>query len=513
MPFLSILLQSLGTVLTLVITQLLWTYFRSPIKNIPGPFLAKFTNLWRLFDTYGGRAELTHQTVHEKYGFAVRLGPNIVSLNDPKLLKIIYNTRGDYLKSEFYSVNDSKLGSQIIHNVFSTRSNELHSAAMRPLLGFYKMSSILAQEPLVDKTIAALCTRLDEEFVEKGRPCRMDEWMLFFAWDVISQLTFGRPMGFLDQGKDHTGILSTSKQAMDYFAVVGQIPALDHWLAKNPVRPVGPPGFGPAVAYCAQQVMGRQKTDAETARQPDMLDGFLEIKKSNPKTSDDKTIISALLVNILAGADTTAALLCSIIYFTLKHPKIHRKLLNELDNANLSKPITYATTSTLPYLDAIIKESSRIHPVIGLLLERIVPEGGLKLSDGTIIPPGTIVGMNPWVLHQDKQIYGEDAASFNPNRWLRDFASGETEEDFQARLALMKATDLSFGAGNRACFGKNISFLEIYKVVATLFLEYDVSLFDIILRGELLMKDLDEARGSTKEMESAELVVGATIWN
>ena len=98
MLLLSIALQSLGGFLFLTIAQLLWTYIKSPLKNIPGPFFAKFTNLWRFFDTYGGRPELTQRILHEKYGSVVRLGPNVVSISDPKIMRIIYNTRGDYLK-------------------------------------------------------------------------------------------------------------------------------------------------------------------------------------------------------------------------------------------------------------------------------------------------------------------------------------------------------------------------------------------------------------------------------
>ena len=98
MLLLLVALQSLGGLLLLAIIQLSWTYFTTPLKSIPGPFFAKFTNLWRFFDTYGGRPELTHQLLHKKHGSAVRLGPNVVSISDPKYLRVIYNTRGDYLK-------------------------------------------------------------------------------------------------------------------------------------------------------------------------------------------------------------------------------------------------------------------------------------------------------------------------------------------------------------------------------------------------------------------------------
>lgn len=302
----------------------------------------------------------------------------------------------------------------------------------------------------------------------------MDEWLLFFAWDVIAQMTFSRSMGFMDHGKDYSGLLATADRALDYFATVGQMPSLDHWLAKNPIRPIGPPGFDLAAIYCAQQAMERQQSSEKREGKPDMLDRLLGVKESNPEMMNDQVVIGALLVNVLAGSDTSAILLKSIIYYTLKNTKVYQRLQEELDKADLAHPVSYAAASTLPYLDAVIKESMRIHPGVGLLLERVVPESGLTLSDGTIIPPGTIVGMNGWVIHQNKEIYGQDATCFKPERWLRDLSAGETEDEFQARLSLMKTTDLTFGAGNRICLGKNISILEVYKVIPTLFLKYDV---------------------------------------
>lgn len=95
---LALVIQALLGLTTLFITNLLWSYYNSPLKPIPGPFVAKFTNLWRFFDVWGGRPELTLRKLHQRYGSAVRIGPNIVSLSDPRLIKTIYSTRGEYLK-------------------------------------------------------------------------------------------------------------------------------------------------------------------------------------------------------------------------------------------------------------------------------------------------------------------------------------------------------------------------------------------------------------------------------
>ena len=382
-------------------------------------------------------------------------------------------------KSHFYDLGAAKVGQAIIHTVFSTQSNEYHSQIMRPIAKFYKMSSLLKTEPLVGQTIEFFCQRLDKEFVDgsnAGKTCKIDEWFSFFAWDVIGELTFSERMGFLENAGDSTGLLNNAEKGIDYFATIGQIPTLDHWLAKNPVMPIGPPSLDPQAAFCVQQSIARQQGINSKAReQKDMLDEFLEIKKTNPEQIDNNSVVSAILINILAGSDTTAILLRAIVYYVLKDPRIHKKLQTELGEANLARPVTYKESHRLSYLDAVVLEACRVHPGVGLLLERIVPESGLTLADGTVIPPGTIVGMNAWVIHQNKSIFGQDAASFNPDRWLRNIEGEETEEAFRGRIDRMKKADLTFGAGKRVCLGRHVAMLETYKVIATLFLTYNVS--------------------------------------
>ena len=68
------------------------------IANVPGPFCAAYTDLWRFFVVWGGRAERTHIQLHDKYGPLVRLGPNSVSISDPEAIKVIYGLASTYVK-------------------------------------------------------------------------------------------------------------------------------------------------------------------------------------------------------------------------------------------------------------------------------------------------------------------------------------------------------------------------------------------------------------------------------
>ena len=66
---------------------------------------------------------------------------------------------------------------------------------------------------------------------------------------------------------------------------------------------------------------------------------------------------------------------------------------------------------------AVVWEAIRIHPPVGLILERHVPKGGVDIL-GVHLPEDTVVGTNAWVLHRDKEIFGEDVEAFRPERWI-----------------------------------------------------------------------------------------------
>jgi hypothetical protein len=89
-----------GATLLLValITQILYNKYGHGINSIPGPALASVTGLWRFALVTGRRPELKHIELHRKYGSIVRLGPNVVSVSDPKAIKIIYAINAGFVK-------------------------------------------------------------------------------------------------------------------------------------------------------------------------------------------------------------------------------------------------------------------------------------------------------------------------------------------------------------------------------------------------------------------------------
>lgn len=97
------------------------------------------------------------------------------------------------------------------------------------------------------------------------------------------------------------------------------------------------------------------------------------------------------------------------------------------------------------------------------------------LPDGYILPAGTNVSMNPWVINRHP-LFGDAVDDFIPERWLQQ--PREAEAEYQKRIGQMKRADLVFGGGVRACTGRYVSFLEMYKLIPTLLMEYEIGLVD-----------------------------------
>ncbi|CAL5867508.1 uncharacterized protein PFLUO_LOCUS1727 [Penicillium psychrofluorescens] len=482
-----------GILLLAVIFHLTRNYLTPGASAVPGPFLAKLSHIWRFIDVANGRAERTLYKLHQKHGDYVRLGPNVISIRDLDTLKTIYGINQGYNKTNFYRVQQQMAKGRPTPTLFTTTDEDFHAAIKKPISAAYSMSTLTEFEPFVDKTIHTFFAQLDE-FVARKKVCDIASWLQYYAFDVIGELTFGKPLGFLERGGDVDGIIAALEKMLNYSGKIGQIPWLDYVFIKNPLRQFIKGGSTGAVARFARTQLDERLRQTEgTDDKPappshrDFLARFLEAKKTHPDIVSDNQVFSYTISNVNAGSDTTAISLRAVLYYTLKSTRVTAKLNQELTDAyrekRISLPVSWKQSQEqLPYLDAVIKEALRLHPAVGLLLERIVPAGGLQLCHGgPYLPAGTIVGANPWIIHRSS-VFGDDVDAFIPERWLQ--KNDETETDFHARKQQMLRATFTFGAGPRTCIGKNISLLEIYKLIPSMYLRYKIELKDPGLEWE-----------------------------
>ncbi|KAH7139959.1 cytochrome P450 [Dactylonectria estremocensis] len=480
--------SALLLLLACVLLRLVVNKYGQGLNRVPGPWAAGFTDLWRLFVVRGRRAQEVHIELHKRYGPVVRLGPRAVSIGDPEAIKIIYSAGAGFSKSSFYPVQQALAKGKRLETMFNTANEAYHAKLRRSVSNAYAMSTLVTFESFVDSTSTEFLKQLKLRFANRSGDdgiCDFGAWLQYYAFDVIGELTYSKRLGFVEKGIDIENIIRDLERFLDYVSWAGQIPFLDRLLMKNPAKIwLAKHGLlnasAPVAEFAKRHITERQreeelgdvKASGLTSRR-DFLNRFREARAKNPDFITEQLVLALTVANMFAGSDTTGITMRAAFYFLLKHPSTMEKLLDELSEQSKAGKfarddglVQWEEVRSLPYLSAVINESLRCHPAVGLTLERIVPPEGVTIS-GHALPGGMVVGCSAWVVHQDTEVFGNDAAEFRPERWIE----SSTEKRQRMNNCLF-----SFGAGARTCIGKNISLLELYKLIPTILRIFEVEL-------------------------------------
>ncbi|KAF2806023.1 cytochrome P450 [Mytilinidion resinicola] len=295
-----------------------------------------------------------------------------------------------------------------------------------------------------------------------------------YAFDVIGEITFSKRFGFLETGQDINDMMHHTANFMTYTGTIGQVPNLDwYFRIKNPILHVLRPTSN-ILSFTLKQIQEHEKSPEKNSR--DLLSRFIEARQKYPDIVDDDLLHDYTNTNVAGGSDTTAIMLRTLVFNITTRKQVLDKVVAEISTVMKARPkdtdpdtpITWAEGLSMTYYQACLKEAMRYHPPTAQILPRVVPQGGVELC-GVYLPAGTNVGCNAWTVHRDKQLYGEDADEFRPERWLE--VSSEQAKKMEALL-------FTFGAGKRACVGKNIALLEMTKFVPEFFRRFEVRVVD-----------------------------------
>lgn len=185
------------------------------------------------------------------------------------------------------------------------------------------------------------------------------------------------------------------------------------------------------------------------------------------EATSDRTVIRSELLNILlAGRDTTAALLSNLIWELPRHPAILSRLRAEIADIIGAGTPTYDQLKDMKYLRAIVNESQRLYPIVPAnsreaLRDTTIPRGGGPDGQSPLlVPKGCYVSYMTYSMHRDESLYGADALEFKPERWL--------DPGFRPGWAY-----IPFSGGPRVCIGQNFALTEAMFVVVRLVQEFD----------------------------------------
>uniref|UniRef100_A0A7E4V8M5 Cytochrome P450 n=1 Tax=Panagrellus redivivus TaxID=6233 RepID=A0A7E4V8M5_PANRE len=208
----------------------------------------------------------------------------------------------------------------------------------------------------------------------------------------------------------------------------------------------------------AERIQERASGKTTTSDLPDFIDFFLDLlddevtdgafTKTNAKVAKKVTeeeIVGQCFAFMLAGYDTTADTLTTSSWFLAKYPDFQDRLYEEIEEVCDTPEVTYEQLEQLKYVDVLMKEILRLHPIATSAIARECME---STTLGNIpIEKGTNVWIDFVTLNKNTEIWGDDASEFRPER----FFDVTTE---------MQNAMVNFGAGPRICIGMKLAYIE-----------------------------------------------------
>ena len=181
----------------------------------------------------------------------------------------------------------------------------------------------------------------------------------------------------------------------------------------------------------------------------------------------------------------------------MRHPDARKMILSELRSTfpeaenELLLTFDIVQPSSLPYIAAVFNESLRMYPPVPVELKESTAE--TTFPDGTWLPKGSVVLWVTWAMGRSKNIWGDDADEFRPERWLIAKDKGEP-----LTLKTMSAFAFPvFNGGPRACLGKRMAELLAVHVIASLIWKYD---FEEVFDKELTLEETPKERRSQNSL-------------
>jgi cytochrome P450 len=189
----------------------------------------------------------------------------------------------------------------------------------------------------------------------------------------------------------------------------------------------------------------------------DMLGDLIRLED----LSDD-LIRDQLLTMLIAGHDTSTALLSWSLYLLSSHPRVMKQTKVEVDEILKDRKPSIKEITRLVYLDQVIKETMRLYPPIHVANR--IADNDLHLQ-GCPIPKGERIMLSYYLTHRDAQVW-EEPGRFKPERFGRGAAQSK-----QPPFSF-----LPFGGGPRNCIGAAFAQVEVKVILARILQRFNLEL-------------------------------------
>ncbi|KAJ1956949.1 hypothetical protein GGI12_005169 [Dipsacomyces acuminosporus] len=448
--------------------RVFYALYLSPLRSIPGPFLARITS-WRadMFVFMGARARKARED-YEAYGDIQVYQPNAISISNPEHIHTVLGS-SKFTKGKMYDgmrlVPADSIGATMDDKVASLRRRQI---------GPYLSTTYLAkmESTILEHGYLALREKWDG-LLEKsdGGEVKVNyqHHFLHSAFDIIGTLAFGRGFGALKN--DDSTVHKWINEALLYVGLRGMLPIFRVFpfsLLLTPFKRTS----DEYINYAANCISERRQLldDLEAKggldnKPTDLLQGFIQAEDPESKIRLTPGEVHAETLEMLtAGTETVSNTLMWTLNLLMLYPECYRRAVDEVRSAfDKDHLVVFKDAKVhLPYLEACFYESQRLIPFAGGHIPRITPKEGVAF-DGHFIPAGTEINCNILGAHYNKK-YWKDPYLYDPARFL------DSDEATRNLFA--------FGYGVHACPGRQLAWVEMLTTMANMLKDYDFRLPD-----------------------------------
>ncbi|KAF1998926.1 cytochrome P450 [Amniculicola lignicola CBS 123094] len=447
-----------------LISNFIYSVYFHPYAKYPGPFLAKFTDLYAGYHAWKGDIHLDMWRCHEVYGDKVRYAPNRLNINTVTGLKNIYSQGRPFLKSKNYAA--------MVHqatNTLTVRDRKDHGRRRRVIQQGLSDATLRAFEPHMYGIINRFCDRLVQTAAYKQEtwktPRNMSEWSNYLAFDLMATFIFSGKYNMLER-EQYRYVLQCIEESNIRVSSILQAPILKAFRLDKLLFPRAIIARNMFLGFVGKLLRDTKKNDRSERK--DLFEMLSHAK--DPETGkgfSPMEIIAESVTLVVAGADTSATAMAAIFFYLSRNPDAYARAAAEVRStfSSVSDIQNGAKLNSCRYLRACIDEAMRMSPSVGQTLAREVPPGG-AIVDGDFIPGGCDVGVPIYSIHHNEEYY-PDPFNYNPDRWMveKDNAGQQITDQYAAYNP--------FSVGPRSCMGKGVALVEMMATFAVVMFRLD----------------------------------------
>jgi cytochrome P450 len=493
-----------------------------PYAKYPGPFLAKFTDLYAGYHAWKGDIHLDMWRCHQIYGDKVRYAPNRLNVNTVTGLKSnqftppvqhsadisvdIYKDGKPYLKSKNYAA--------MVHqatNTLTVRDRKDHGRRRRVIQQGLSDATLRAFEPHMYEIINRFCDRMVQTVQEENKsketgelmtrarddetwkPSRnMSEWCNFLAFDLMATFIFSGKYNMLER-EQYRYVVQCIEESNIRVSSILQAPILKAFRMDRLFFPRAIVARNMFLGFVGKLLRDTKKNDR--SQRKDLFEMLSHAKDpESGKGFSPEEIVAESVTLVVAGADTSATAMAAIFFYLSRNPDAYARAAAEVRATfNSAEEIQGgAKLNSCRYLRACIDEAMRMSPSVGQTLAREVPSGG-AIVDGDFIPGGCDVGVPIYSIHHKEEIYS-DPFNFNPERWMVE------KEGASQQVLDMYAAYNPFSVGPRSCMGKGVALVEMMATFAVVLFRLDFKMADSDTAGGKPGKEYGRHRSSEYQL-------------